>query len=178
MSRAMCLNAPLRVHPWPVGVLHLVVAFGAAVATLCLDPRSVKALAGDANTPESAWCVGRAGSDVPPSCIYDNFLTCGWAAIQAGGLCKARSSLPVATKRRETAAIPLQHHAHALLRRKAHSTAPHRTALSQRSMLSMAEREKLFREFVEWNRSIQIDRACQQRGAAQPPGIRSGVLDE
>jgi hypothetical protein len=140
MSRLKYL---LHVRPWPAGMLHLVMAIGAVIAALCLDARTVNALDADATTAESAWCVEAADSGVPPNCAYHDFLTCAVAAIRAGGSCKAGSSIPAdaidASGRRASASS----------RRSTQSTITHRM---HDSSLSIAEREKLFHEFVEWNR--------------------------
>jgi hypothetical protein len=72
----------------------------------------------------NASCVTRDGSRVPGGCAYDDFVTCGIAAIGAGGSCKARSSL-MAT---------------------AHAAVP----LPRPRKVSAAEHDKLFREFVRW----------------------------
>lgn len=141
----MHLKAPLRVHRRPTGVLQLIVAFGAIVATLCLGARTVKALDANANTAEGAWCVERDG--VPPTCTYNDFLTCAVTAIRGGGSCKARSSIPV------TAIDANPNRTPALSRRSTRSTNPHRAHDPSRiSTLSNAERERLFRKFVEWSR--------------------------
>ncbi len=125
------------------GVLRLIVTFGAVVTALCLDTHTVNALDADATTAEDAWCVAVADSGVPPSCTYSDFLVCTVAAIRAGGSCKARSSIP-------TDAIDASgHRASASSRRSTQSTAASRT---RDSSLSSAEREKLFRQFVEWSR--------------------------
>lgn len=142
MSR---LNDPLHVRPWSAGALHLAVAFGAVAAVLCLDVRTVEALDAAANTSEGAWCVETGDSGVRPTCAYHDFLICAVAAIQTGGSCKARSSIPAD----KIDAIP--HRAPASSRRS--TTVTHRVRDASRvSTLSIAAREKLFREFAEWHR--------------------------
>jgi hypothetical protein len=129
-----------RARPWPTGVLHLVVGFGAIVAALCLDARTVNA---EPTTARSPWCVETADSGAPPDCSYDSYLACAVAAIGAGGLCKAESSIPAETT------DPSRHRAAALPPRNTHPTTTHR---KPNSSPPTAEREKLFREFVEWSR--------------------------
>jgi hypothetical protein len=140
MSRLKCL---LHMPPWPTGVLHLVVAFGAVVAALCLNARTVNALDTDSTTAESAWCIETGDSGAPPNCTYHDFLTCAVAAVRAGASCKAGSSIPAdgigASSRRAAESS----------RRSPQSTTAHRL---RESSLSIVEREKLFHEFVEWNR--------------------------
>ena len=138
MSRLKCL---LHVRPWPTGVLHLVVAFGAVVAALCLNVRTVNALDADSTTVESAWCTETADSGDPPNCTYHDFLVCAVAAIGAGASCKAKSSIPanaIDAGSRRAADSP---------RRSTQSSTTRRMR-----QLSTIERKKLFQEFVEWNR--------------------------
>jgi hypothetical protein len=137
-------------RPRPAGVLHLAVAFGVVVAALSLNVRTVNALDADATTAESAWCIEASDSGAPPNCTYRDFLTCAVAAIQVGGSCKAASSIPA------EAVDASSHRAPDSWRRSTKSNIPHRM---HESSLSGVEREKLFREFVEWNRrrSNQID---------------------
>jgi len=140
MSRLKYL---LHVRSWPAGVLRPVLAFGAVVAALCLEARTVNALDADVTTAESAWCVETADSGVPPNCTYRDFLACAVAAIRAGGSCKAGSSIAADTIDGSRRPAP------ASSRRSTQSTINHRM---HESSLSIAEREKLFHEFVEWNR--------------------------
>ena len=140
MSGLKCL---LHVRPWPTGMLQLVVAFGAIVAALGLNARTVNALDVDTNTTESVWCIETGDSSALPNCTYHDFLTCAVAAIGAGASCKAGSSVPAdaleASSRRAADSS----------RRSTQSTIPRRM---RGSSLSVVEREKLFHEFVEWNR--------------------------
>ena len=146
-----------RVRPRPTGVLHLALAFGVAVAALSLNVGTINALDADAVTAESAWCVETPDSGAPPNCTYHDFLTCAAAAMRAGGSCKAGSSIP-------TNAIDANNQrATNVSRRSTKSTIPRRM---REAPLSVTERQKLFREFVEWNRgrSNQTDIAS---GAAR-----------
>jgi len=145
------------VRPRPTGVLHLALVFGVAVAALSLNVGTINALDADAVTAESAWCVETPDSGAPPNCTYHDFLTCAAAAMGAGGSCKAGSSIP-------TNAIDANNQrATNVSRRSTKSTIPRRM---REAPLSVTERQKLFREFVEWNRgrSNQTDIAS---GAAR-----------
>lgn len=144
-------------RPRPTGVLHLALVFGVAVAALSLNVGTINALDADAVTAESAWCVETPDSGAPPNCTYHDFLTCAAAAMGAGGSCKAGSSIP-------TNAIDANNQrATNMSRRSTKSTIPRRM---REAPLSVTERQKLFREFVEWNRgrSNQTDIAS---GAAR-----------
>ena len=144
-------------RPRPTGVLHLALAFGVAVAALSLNVGTINALDADAVTAESAWCVETPDSGAPTNCTYHDFLTCAAAAMGAGGSCKAGSSIP-------TNAIDANNQrATNVSRRSTKSTIPRRM---REAPLSVTERQKLFREFVEWNRgrSNQTDIAS---GAAR-----------
>lgn len=144
-------------RPRPTGVLHLALVFGVAVAALSLNVGTINALDADAVTAESAWCVETPDSGAPPNCTYHDFLTCAAAAMGAGGSCKAGSSIP-------TNAIDANNQrATNVSRRSTKSTIPRRM---REAPLSVTERQKLFREFVEWNRgrSNQTDIAS---GAAR-----------
>ena len=144
-------------RPRPTGVLHLALAFGVAVAALSLNVGTINALDADAGTAESTWCVETPDSGAPPNCTYHDFLTCAAAAMGAGGSCKAGSSIP-------TNAIDANNQrATDVSRRSTKSTIPRRM---REAPLSVTERQKLFREFVEWNRgrSNQTDIAS---GAAR-----------
>ena len=129
--RLLCLNAPRA------RVIHLLLTFG-VIAVACLDARATKALDADAVTAENGWCIERAGSSDPPSCIYRSFLACAVAAISAGGSCRSMSSLSEqkAPARARPSRLP---------------------ASSPRSTLSAVEREKLFREFIRWHRQPHSD---------------------
>ena len=131
-------------HPRPprarislAGMVQLVVGFGAVVAALCLDARAVNALDASAATPNSTWCVETPDGSVSHDCTYDNYLVCALAAIRAGGVCKVAETVVASHPR--PAASP---------RRRAQVTNVSRTG---EPPLTVAEREKLFRAFVEWN---------------------------
>jgi len=146
-----------RVRPRPAGVLHLALAFGVVVAALSLNVGTSNALDADAGTAESTWCVETPDGGAPPKCTYHDFLTCAAAAMGAGKSCKAGSSIsPNATDANNQRASDAA-------RRSANSTTPRRT---REAPLSATERQKLFHEFVEWNRgrSNQTDIAS---GAAR-----------
>lgn len=134
--------------------MYVFLAFGTAVVLAGFDARAGEALDVDTNRAERAWCVERAGSGDPPSCMYDNVVACAVAAITRGGFCRERASLAViATAEKAVVARPIRHRAHALVRRSMRSTSRHRAAASwRRGTMSITERENLFREFVEWNR--------------------------
>jgi hypothetical protein len=61
-----------------------------AVVVVGIDTRAVRAFDAVARPPAHPWCVTHGRSAVPTACKYDNFLTCGMAAIVAGGSCKGR----------------------------------------------------------------------------------------
>jgi SPOR domain len=147
------LNAP-RTTPMPPAVyptkfaeLSFLLLLGAAVAA-GIDARAAQAFDAvitNARAPEHLWCVTHEGSDVPAACEYGNFLTCGMAAIMAGGSCKERSSLyvtaggvPLPRPRRPSAAkLPLQKRASALI----------------------SGNDDLFRKFVRWSNEAQLSEA-------------------
>jgi hypothetical protein len=134
--------------------LHLGLAFGVAVAALSLNVGASNALDADAGTAESTWCVETPDSGAPPNCTYHDFLTCAAAAMGAGGSCKAGSSV-------QTNAVDANsQRASDASRRSAKSAVPRRP---REAPLSDTEREKLFRDFVEWNRghSSQTDIASR-----------------
>lgn len=143
-----------RVRPRPAGVSHLALAFGVVVAALSLNVGTINALDADAGTAESTWCVETPDSGAPPNCTYHDFLRCAAAAMGAGGSCKAASSMPA------NAADANNQRASDASRRSTKSTTPRRM---REAPLSATEREKLFREFVEWNRgrSDQTDIASR-----------------
>jgi hypothetical protein len=142
-----------RVHPRPAGVLHLALTFGVVVAALSLNIGTINAFDADAGTAESTWCVETPDSGAPPNCTYHDFLACAAAAMGAGGSCKAGSSI-------QTNADANNQRATDASRRSAKSTIARRM---RDAPLSATEREKLFREFVEWNRgrSDQTDIASR-----------------
>jgi hypothetical protein len=145
-----------RVRPRPAGVSHLALAFGVVVATLSLNVGTINAADADAGTAESIWCVETPDSGAPPNCTYHDFLTCAAAAMGASGSCKAGSSLSTkaidANSQRATDAS----------RRSTKPAIPRRVG---EAPLSATERQKLFHEFVEWNRgrSNQTDMAGAAR---------------
>lgn len=126
-----------------------IVAVAMLLAALCVTIESAEALEATANRADSGWCTERAGSGEPASCIYSNFVTCGIAAIAIDGSCKSRSSLQARPIEKKPRMRAIQDHA-ASLSISARSGSSHRSALP--STVSIAEREKLFREFVEWRR--------------------------
>ena len=146
-----------RVRQGPAGLLHLAVALGIVVAALSLTAGTASALDADATTAESAWCVEASDGGAPPNCTYHDFLTCTVVAVRVGGSCKARSSIPAEAVDASSRRAPNSS------RRSAKSNIPHGM---RESSLSAVEREKLFHEFVEWNRrrASQIDLAS---GAAR-----------
>jgi hypothetical protein len=135
----------------------LALAFGVVVAALSLNVGIVNAFDADTGTAESTWCVEAPDSGAAPNCTYHDFLACAAAAMGAGGSCKAGSSLPTkATEANNQRATDAS-------RRSTKPTAPRRMG---EAPLSATERQKLFNEFVEWNRgrSNQTDIAS---GAAR-----------
>ena len=142
------------VYPIPTGVLNLALVFGVIFSTMGLNVCTVDAFDADATTAENAWCIETSESGGPPNCAFHNFLSCAVAAIGVGGSCKAGSFVP---------ADPVNasnHRAPDSPRRSAKSNIPHQADVSP---LSAVDREKLFREFVDWNRrrSNQTDIASQ-----------------
>jgi hypothetical protein len=127
------------------------------VAALSLNVGIVSAADADAGTAESTWCVETPDSGASPNCSYHDFLACAAAAMGAGGSCKAGSS--VSTK----ASDANNQRATDASRRSTKSAIPRRAG---EVPLSATERQKLFHEFVEWNRghSNQTDLAS---GAAR-----------
>jgi SPOR domain len=91
----------------------------------------------DARAPGHPWCVTRQGSGVPAACKYENFLTCGMAAIIAGASCKRRLSLPVTA-----GAVPLPRS-----RKLSVAKAP----LQTRASAPVSRNDGLFRKFVRWS---------------------------
>jgi hypothetical protein len=145
-----------RVRPRPAGVSPLALAFGVVVAALSLNVGTINAFDADTGTAESTWCVETPDSGAPPNCTYHDFLRCAAAAMGAGGSCKAASSMPAnATDANNPRASDAS-------RRSAKSTVPRRM---REAPLSATERQKLFHEFVEWNRgrSNQTDMAGAAR---------------
>lgn len=148
----MCLNALMRVRLSGIGVLDLLVAGAAFLAALSAGTSSAQALEANAAAAEGQWCVERADSG-PPSCIYDNFLSCGVAALTTHGSCKARSSLPAAVTERKPATRTAHQRGLTSARNRTRvATGPETPDSSRATTLSSAKREKLFRDFVEWRR--------------------------
>ena len=84
-------------YPTKFAELYFLLLLGAVVVA-GIDARAAQAFdaeAINARAPGHPWCVTREGSGVPAACEYDNFLTCGMAAIVARGSCKGRRTLPV-----------------------------------------------------------------------------------
>jgi len=167
-----CMSHPVpRLRRSPAGLLHLLAASAALVAAVCLDTHAANAL--DAAAGKSGWCVQTSDSGAAPSCVYDDVVTCTVAAIRAGGICKTsetvaaeaaeasrhraapspRQSAPSTAppQQSEQPAAPPRRSAPptAPSRASAQSTAPHHES---ESSLSKPQREKLFRDFVEWSR--------------------------
>lgn len=152
MSSAMCLNPLVRVRPGRIGVFDLAVAVTAFLTVLAVDASPVNALDATASTTESKWCVERTDSGEPPSCIYDNFLSCGMAAITTHGWCKARTSLPATAEQKPATRTARQRGSTSSPTGTQGATVQSTPASSQIPSLSSAKREKLFRQFVEWRR--------------------------
>jgi hypothetical protein len=79
----------------PTKFARLLLLFGTVVAA-GIDARAAQAFDAVVNNPRSPghpWGVTHEGTDVPAACNYDNFVTCGMAAIVARGACKERLSL-------------------------------------------------------------------------------------
>ncbi len=107
--------------------------------------RAFDAQAMIARNPGHPWCVTREGSSVAAACEYNNFLTCGMAAIMAGGSCKERLSLSVTER-----AVPLPRP------RRASAAKP---PLQKRAAAPMSGNDELFRKFVRWSSGAQLSEA-------------------
>src|SRR5215831_5799034 len=147
-----CMSHPVpRLRRSPAGLLHLLAASAALVAAVGLDTHAVHAL--DAAAGKSGWCVQTSDSGAAPSCVYDDVVTCTVAAIRAGGICKTSETVAAEAaeaSRHRAAPSPRQSAPPtAPPRASAQSTAPHHES---ESSLSKPQREKLFRDFVEWSR--------------------------
>lgn len=137
------MSQPTSPGPVPASarVLHVLLGLGVAVTGLGIDHRTVNAADADAPTVEHAWCVEVTGSAASPDCTYSDFLVCTVAALRSDGSCKPRSSMQA------DAADPRPTRSSAPPRRSVNPTAIHP---KRDSPLSPADREKLFRRFVEW----------------------------
>jgi hypothetical protein len=76
-------------YPVKFAGLHFLLLL-CAVVVVGIDVSAVRAFDAMARAPVHPWCVKHEGSAGPTTCEYDNFLTCGMAAIVAGGSCKKR----------------------------------------------------------------------------------------
>jgi cell division septation protein DedD len=118
------------------------------VVMAAIDARA--ALARDAEAinsraPGHPWCVTREGSDVGAACEYDNFLTCGMAAIMAGGSCRKRLSLSVTA-----AAVPLP---------RPRKLSAAKLPLQKRASALITSNDELFRKYVRWSSEAQLSEA-------------------
>jgi SPOR domain len=135
------------VYPTRFAELYFLLLLGAVVLA-AIDARAAQAFdaeAINARAPGHPWCVTREGSGVPAACEYDNFLTCGMAAIMAGGSCKERLSLSVTA-----GAIPLPRP------RKLSAAKP---ALQKRAAAPISGNDELFRKFVRWSSGARLSEA-------------------
>jgi cell division septation protein DedD len=158
MHRALC--------PAKSAKLYFFLLLLGAVVVAGIDARAAQAFdaeAINAGAPVHAWCVTRDGSGVP-ACEYDNFVTCGIAAIAAGGSCKARSSLfaaavdvPLPWPRKLSAAKP------PLQKRAAAAT--------------MSGNDKLFRKFVRWSSEQHAAHATPSSPAAAPAAVPAQLAE-
>jgi hypothetical protein len=128
----------------------------AAVSVAGIDARPARAFdakAIGARSPGHLWCVTRKGSGVPAACEYNNFLTCGMAAIMAGGSCKERLSLSVTA-----GAVPLPGP-----RRPSAAKPP----LQKRAAAPISGNDELFRKFVRWSSGAQLSEAQSTTGSGR-----------
>jgi hypothetical protein len=146
-------TTPMRrpVDPTKFAELSFLLLLGAVVVA-GIDARAAHAF--DAETIDARapghWCVTREGSGVPPACKYENFLTCGMAAIIAGASCKKRLSLPVTA-----GAVPLS---------RARKLSVAKAPLQTRAIAPVSRNDGLFRKFVRWS------------GGAPPPEATTIVV--
>ena len=152
MHRAVCPTKSAKLYFFLLLLGTVVVAGIDARAAQAFDAEAI-----NAGAPAHAWCVKRDGSGVP-ACEYDNFVTCGIAAIAAGGSCKARSSLfaaavdvPLPWPRKLSAAKP------PLQKRAAAAT--------------MSGNDELFRKFVRWSSEQHAAHATSSLPAAAPAAV-------
>jgi cell division septation protein DedD len=133
------------VYPTKFTELYFLLLLGAVVVA-GIDARAAQAFdaeAINARAPGHPWCVKREGSGVPAACEYDNFLTCGMAAIVAGGSCRERLSLSVTA-----GAIPLPRP------RKLSAAKP--PPLQKRAAAPISGNDELFRKFVRWSSGARL----------------------
>jgi len=133
------------VYPTKFAELYLLLVLGGIVIA-GIDARAAQAFdteAINARAPGHTWCVTREESSVPAACEYDNFLTCGMAAIMAGGSCKESLSVTAG-------AVPLPRP------RKLSAAKP---PLQKRAPAPINGNDKLFREFVRWSSRGQLSAA-------------------
>jgi len=115
-----------------------------AVLVAGIDARAVQAFEAvviNARTPGHPWCVTHKGSDAPAVCEYDNYLTCGMAAIAASGSCKHRRSSVTAA----SVSLPRP--------RKLSAAKP---PLQKRESAPTSDNDDLFRKFVQWSSKTQL----------------------
>jgi cell division septation protein DedD len=132
------------VYPIKFAELYFLLLLGAVVVA-GIDARAAQAFdaeAINARAPGHPWCVTREGSGVPAACEYDNVLTCGMAAIMAGGSCKERLRLSVTA-----GAIPLPRP------RKQSAAKP---PLQKRAAAPISGNDELFRKFVRWSSGARL----------------------
>jgi hypothetical protein len=135
------------VYPTRLTELYFLLLLGAVVVA-AIDARAAQAFDAEginARAPGHPWCVTREGSGVPAACEYDNFLTCGMAAIMAGSSCKERLSLSVTA-----GAIPLPRP------RKLLAAKP---PLQKRAAAPISGNDELFRKFVRWSSGARVSEA-------------------
>jgi D-alanyl-D-alanine carboxypeptidase len=128
----------------PTKFARLLLLFGTVVAA-GIDARAAQAFDAVVNNPHPPrhpWCVTHEGTDVPAACKYDNFVTCGVAAIVARGSCKERLNLPVTA-----GAAPLPPP------RKLSAAKP---PLQKRLAEPISDNDDLFRKFVRWSSKTQL----------------------
>jgi hypothetical protein len=115
-------------------VKSLSLALGAAVAGIHAD-------AARALEPTASWCVIQHDRHQPE--CYENLATCLMVALGHASSCTQRSSLAAP---REDAANQRGPRVVPLARRRAHVSPGHHK-------LTVEERDELFREFQQWERS-------------------------
>jgi D-alanyl-D-alanine carboxypeptidase len=150
------------VYPIKFAELYFLLLLGAVVVA-GIDARAAQAFDAEAikaRAPGHPWCVTREGSGVPAACEYDNFLTCGMAAIVAGGSCRERSSVSVTA-----GAIPLPRP------RKLSAAKP--PPLQKRAAAPISGNDELFRKFVRWSSGARPSEAQSTTivASAEPGGV-------
>ena len=148
-------------YPTKFAELYFLLLLGAVVVA-GIDARAAQAFdaeAINARAPGHPWCVTREGSGVPAACEYDNVLTCGMAAIMAGGSCKERLSLSVTA-----GAIPLPRP------RKLSAAKP---PLQKRAAAPISGNDELFRKFVRWSSGARLSETQSTTivASAEPGGV-------